>query len=156
MMLTRYVPRDVGVGALERFNREGGWLDRFFEDFQRPLARRYGWGAETEAWPTVDLREFEGEYVLTADVPGLKREELEIDVASDYVTLKGHHEEAREDKEGDVVCCERGSRLFERTLRVPSEIRTEGVTASLKDGVLTLRLPKAQVTMTRRIEVTEH
>ena len=156
MMLTRWTPRDVGTSLLDRMSREAGWLDRFFEDFSRPLARRLGFEEEWEALPTVDVREYESEYVMTADVPGLRREEVEIDVAPEYVILKGQHEEQREEQEGAFVCRERGSRHFERTVRIPGEIRVEGVKAALHDGVLTLHLPKVEATTTRRIEVTEH
>lgn len=156
MMLMRWTPRDTGTNLVDWMGREREWMDRFFEEVPRPLVRSLGFGAGEEALPSLDVREYATEYVMTADVPGLTREELEIDVGPDRVILRGHHEEEREEQEGDFVCCERGGRRFERTVGIPGEIRTDAVTASLKDGVLRLHLPKAEVATTRRIEVTEH
>ncbi|MBI5015468.1 MAG: Hsp20/alpha crystallin family protein [Deltaproteobacteria bacterium] len=156
MMIARWMPREAGAGLLDSRYEPARWVDRFFEDFSRPLARRLGFGEGEGVYPTVDLRERDSEYVLRADVPGLRREDLEIDVAAEYVTLRGHYEEDREEDQSGFVCRERSAERFERIVRVPGEIQVDGATASLKDGVLTLHLPKTAVTATRRIEVTEH
>lgn len=156
MMMTRWTPSEVGPSLLDRMDRELGRMDRLWEDFTRPLGRAAGWGGEFDELPAIELREGEGEYVLKADVPGLRREELEVDVAADHVTLRGNHEEEREEREGDCMCSERGARRFERTVGLPGEVRVDDVKASMKDGVLTLHLPKAHETSVRRIEVTEH
>lgn len=156
MTLVRWTPRETGTTLLNRFGGEFGWMDRFFEDFARPLFRATGDGQPLAWAPRVDVRETEAEYVVHADVPGLRREDLEIELAADRVTLKGHHQEEREETEGCAVCREREYGDFERVIALPEEVRADDARASLKDGVLTLNLPKAHTTEVRRIEVTEH
>ena len=103
--------------------------------------------------PPVDLHETADRYVITAEVPGLEREDVRIHVQDGHLTLSG----ARPER---AVACEqyhrieRGHGTFSRTFQLPLAITVEGITADLKDGVLTVVVPKADDPTPRRIRVS--
>ncbi len=150
-MLTRWFPKELGTSLFGRFDNE---MDRFFDRVDGPFANFFR--GENQFLPSLDLREKNDEYVLTADVPGLERDEVEVDVQGDVLTLRGHHKEEHEDGGGTYHCQERREGYFERALKLPGEVRVDDVRAVMKNGVLTVHLPKTAASQTRRIEVTEH
>ena len=103
--------------------------------------------------PPVDLYETADAYVLTAEIPGIEREDIDIQTGDGRLTLSG----ARQER---AVACEQFHRLerghgsFQRTFQLPLPIDHDAVTADLKDGVLTVRIPKLAVPSTRRIPIT--
>ncbi len=109
-------------------------------------------GRASAGWcPPVDLAEHEGSYVLTIEVPGLARSDIEIKYAEPILTVRGRRPEQ--------TCCperyqqlERGQGEFSRSFRFERPIRAGEVTADLADGVLTVVVPK-QVADRRHIEV---
>ena len=103
--------------------------------------------------PPVDLYETTDRYVLIAELPGLTRDDIEIQVQDGTVTLQGRR------RSPPVPCeryhrVERGHGAFRRRFSVPVPIDTQGVSADLKEGVLTVTLPKSADAMPRRIEVS--
>jgi HSP20 family protein len=103
--------------------------------------------------PPVDLYETTDRYVLIAELAGLTRDDIEIQVQDGTVTLQGR-------RRSPAVPCERYHRVerghgaFKRRFSVPVPIDTRGVIADLKEGVLTVTLPKSADAMPRRIEVS--
>ena len=103
--------------------------------------------------PPVDLYETADAYVLTAEIPGVEREDLDIQTGDGRVMLSGV-------RQGRPVACEQFHRLerghgsFQRSFQLPLPIDHAAVTADLKDGVLTVRIPKLQGPSTRRIPIT--
>lgn len=114
-------------------------------------------GADAPGWtPPVDLYETPHEFVLTAELPGLRRDQIEIQAEENRIMLRGARA-ASPDRE--IPCeqfhrVERGHGHFSRAFALPEPIDVERITADLKDGVLTVTLPKAADRGTRRIEVT--
>ena len=110
-------------------------------------------GRATPGWsPPVDLTEFENRYVLTLEVPGLARSDVQIDYAEPVLTVRG----ARPDSD----CCperyqqlERGQGPFARAFRFDRPVIADQVTADMADGILTIVVPKATAGH-HRIEVT--
>ena len=103
--------------------------------------------------PSVDLHETADRYVLTAEVPGLERQDVEIHVHDGLLTLSGSR------KERPVACeqyhrIERGHGSFSRTFQLPLPIAVDDITADLKDGVLVVTVPKATDGAPRRITVS--
>lgn len=102
-------------------------------------------GRAAPGWvPPVDLCEGADAYVLTVEVPGLKREDINIEAAPHVVTVRGHRPPQQ--------CCperyeqlERGQGHFLRSFRFSVPVAPEGISADLADGVLTVRIPKAVV-----------
>ena len=103
--------------------------------------------------PPVDLHETGEHYVITAEVPGLRREDLQIHVHDDRLTLSGsRHERAVPCEQYHRI--ERGHGTFSRTFQLPLPILMEGISADLREGVLTVTVPKAPEASPRRIRVT--
>ena len=98
----------------------------------------------------VNVREEEDAYVLSALVPGLKAEDLNIQVLEDVVRIEGEYKA----DETEYLMQELPHGSFHRTLRLPIVIEADQVEAKITDGVLTLRLPKAESARPKRIQVT--
>jgi HSP20 family protein len=138
--LTRYEPFRV-------FRRE---FDRLFEDFLPALREE-----EPEAmWmPRLDLTETDGAFAARMDLPGLKREDIQVDVENNRLTVRGERKfEKREEKE-NVVRMERNYGTFFRAFALPENVFTDGIEATFEDGVLTVQIPKAEESKPHRIEV---
>jgi HSP20 family protein len=101
----------------------------------------------------VNLKESERELVVTAEVPGLSRDELEVTITEDAVTLKGERREDQEAKEEDYHCKETAYGAFERVIPLPAQIKANEARARLKDGVLTLALPKIEGAKRKQVKV---
>ena len=99
--------------------------------------------------PSIDLRETDNEFILHADLPGVKQEDLDITVDENLIILKGEtkRDEVREGKGYHIT--ERRYGSFYRTVPLPAEVKSDQTVAKYKNGVLELRVPKARTT-TRR------
>ncbi len=121
------------------------WQERL-ERLSRPHA---------ESWaPPIDVYETDRAYVITAEVPGLSREQVELAVEDSRVTIQGRREAGRPSS-GAVHFhqVERGHGTFRRTFEFAEKIDGDQVTADLADGLLTISIPKAPPPPARRIEV---
>ena len=103
--------------------------------------------------PPVDLYETADAYVLTAEIPGVDREDIDIQTGEGRLVLSGTRQER------PVACeqfhrLERGHGSFQRTFQLPLPVDHAAVTADLKDGVLTVRIPKLPASSSRRISIT--
>ena len=114
-------------------------------------------GTDAPGWtPPVDLYETADEYVLTAELPGLTRDQIDIHAEERRIVIRG----ARAADPGRDIPCEqfhrveRGHGRFSRAFALPETIEVEAITADLKDGILTVTIPKAHDRGTRRIDVS--
>ena len=105
-----------------------------------------GWG------PAVDLCETADAFILTAELPGLTREQIRIDVHDNRLTLQGRREARVSCEQYHQV--ERGHGEFLRTFVLPQPVSADAVQADLADGVLTITVPKIPADAPRRVEVT--
>lgn len=102
--------------------------------------------------PALDVEESEGKYTLMLDLPGIKKDEIKIEVRDNTLFISG--ERTREKKsDGEVTRFERYFGRFERSLSLPKSVDTENISANYLDGVLTLDIPKIAEASTKRIEV---
>lgn len=115
-------------------------------------------GTDAPGWtPPVDLYETASEYVLTAELPGLSRDQIEIHAEDNRITLRG---ERAGGPAGQRVPCEqfhrveRGQGPFSRAFVLPEAVQVDAVRADLKDGVLTVTIPKAADRSARKIDVS--
>ncbi|MCC7417044.1 MAG: Hsp20/alpha crystallin family protein [Acidobacteria bacterium] len=114
-------------------------------------------GSDAPGWtPAVDLYETAAAFVLTAEVAGLTRDQIEIHVEASRVTIRGAR--AARPAGAEMPCAqfhrvERGHGRFSRTFALPDPIEADAVAADLKDGVLTITIPKAGAPGVRRVEV---
>jgi HSP20 family protein len=113
---------------------------RWTEQPQQPQQRALG----------VNVSEQDDAYVLSALVPGLKAEDLNIQVLENVVSIEGEYQAA----DTEYLLNELPSGSFRRTLRMPTEIMAEKVEAKIADGILTLNLPKAESARPKRISIS--
>jgi HSP20 family protein len=114
----------------------------------RRVVRR--WMESPEHTLGINIHEEDEAYVLSALVPGLKAEDLNIQVLEDVLRIEGEYKL----DESEYLLRELPSGSFTRTLRLPSPIEAESVEAKIADGVLTLKLPKAESARAKKIQVT--
>lgn len=103
--------------------------------------------------PSVDLSETEDHVDVTMDLPGVKPEEIDIQVHNNLLTIRGERSEESEEKDRTYHRVERRSGSFSRTVSLPSEVDEDNVDAAYKDGVLTIKMPKAKATQGKKISV---
>ncbi|WP_372748322.1 Hsp20/alpha crystallin family protein [Litorivivens sp.] len=95
--------------------------------------------------PSVDIEERDGKYVLTADLPGVSKEDISVELDDGILTLRAErHEESEEKEKGRVIRRERRSGSYARSFSVGHGVSGKDITASFKNGTLTLSLPKPQ------------
>ena len=118
------------------------------EEFERRF-----FGQRTPAMKT-DIRETENAYILESDLPGFSREDIHAEIKDGYLTIRAEHKSENEDKSESYLRRERSYGSFSRTFDLDG-IDAEAITASFKNGVLTLELPKMQtkVEEARRVEI---
>jgi HSP20 family protein len=142
-------------GMLERFADE---MDRMFDEFG--LGR--GWTRpslfESATWkPQVEVSQRNNELVVRADLPGLSKEDVKVDVTDNAITIQGERRREHEEERGGVYRTERSYGSFYRVIPLPEGAMTDQAKASFKDGVLeiTMPAPPEQVTRGRRLEIAE-
>jgi HSP20 family protein len=119
-----------------------------------PFRGGEGWGAQlTEFVPNFEVKETKDEYVLQADMPGVNERDLEISVTGNVIQVSGKREqEARQEGER-FYAMERSYGTFTRSFALPEGADAERVSADLKDGVLTVRIPKKPEVQAKRISI---
>ncbi len=103
--------------------------------------------------PVVDLKDEEKEYSIKAEMPGFKKEDIEIEVQSDAIAITGTAGWKYDEKGQLYICKERACKTFYRRIDLPEEIRVEEVNANLSDGVLEIILPKKTIKEKRKVIV---
>jgi len=128
-----------------------------FPDWLRELNRLVGssQGQIAAFTPPADLIEDNDGVTVYMDVPGIRSEDLEIELQNDVLTVRGTRPIPYQSQDGDTTLrrAERGFGRFERSIRIPRGLSPDAIQASLKDGVLTLRIPKPEQLKPHRIEV---
>lgn len=151
--------RFMGRPVTGRSGRHGG--DLVGEDLwaRDPLSLLdpTGAGFWRENFGQTDFSETDDEYEVQIDLPGLKRDDVDVDYADGVLTVSGERTDEREDERKGYYLSERGYGYFRRSFRVPDNVDQDNIGARFADGVLTIRLPKTEEARrnTRRIEVRE-
>jgi HSP20 family protein len=145
LMPERWQPMTEFDQLMDRMRR---MLDQTFGDF--------GWPSRTEgviaAWsPPVDIEEADDAYVVAADLPGVNRQDVKIEIVGNELMITGDVKER--EHTGEVRRQMRRSGHFEYRLRLPTQVNADNVEATLKEGVLTVRAPKSEKEQRRQIEV---
>lgn len=131
-------------------------LDRLFDDVMTGIAgTAFGAAATARAFsPAVDVRANEDEIVLVADVPGVKKEDLEVTLEDGVLTIKGQRRYEGSDKE--KVWLGRSYGSFERSFTLPETVDPDRLTADLADGVLTIRIAQQPKAKPKKIAINAH
>ena len=106
--------------------------------------------------PPVSVEEKADEILLTAELPGMTEDSVEIDLENNVLTISGEKRDTREEIEsgGKFHHVERTFGSFRRSFTLPRTVRADGITADFDNGLLTVRLPKAEDAVSRKIEVS--
>ena len=115
-------------------------MDRLFDDaFTRPLSLRDAWSV-----PAIDMYQTDDEIVVKAALPGIKADEVQINITGEVLTLKGEmkHEEEKKEKAWHIREQRWGS--FERSVVLPTDVVSDKAKAEFENGILTITLPKAE------------
>jgi HSP20 family protein len=147
----------------ENLRRE---MESFFDDFGRgssrfplrrsifdlePLRQREMTWATT---PAVDIAEKDTAYEVTAELPGMDESNIEVELSSGALTIRGEKKEEKEEKKKDYYLSERRYGSFERRFQVPQGVEAEKIDASFKKGVLTVTLPKTPEAQAQEKKIT--
>jgi HSP20 family protein len=159
MKLTRRERQDRGVspsgqGGLEPaigLNRLRREIDRLFADpigFLAPVTSFF------EGWtPAVDIYEDNDKYVVKAELPGLRKEDIQVSLEGNTLTISGERKHEEEKKEGESYRAERFFGRFQRSVTLPTAVQAGKIDASYKDGILTVTLPKSEEAKPKQIQV---
>jgi HSP20 family protein len=139
---------------MARWERE---MERMFEDFfDRRWPMRW-WPSRTAeiSLPAVDLDLYEekGEIVAKAELPGLTKEDIEVKITENVLTIKGEKKKEEEVKEKDYYRSERSYGSFMRSLELPREVQAAKIKATFKNGILEVRLPVSEEAKKKEIKV---
>lgn len=134
-----------------------GDFERMETRLRRLMEETFGETEEMGWMPATDVVERDGEFAVTLELPGLSREDIEIDVEGDVLRIHGEKREERkeekEEKGGTVRISERRYGSFSRSFTLPASVEAEKISAEMTDGVLKLHLPKTEVSRGRKIEI---
>ena len=129
-------------------------VDKFFND---SFLKDNGYMGKPESqnfWnPVVDVYDNEASIILKADLPGMKKEDIIIDVEGNVLTLKGERSSDTETKETNFYRRERAHGTFKRMFTLPEDVTAENINAELKDGVLKIEITKPEEKKPRQITV---
>jgi len=123
-------------------------FDRLLDDFSMPFI-----STPTRGTPFIDITEAEGNIIITAEIPGINPEDLDISVTEDILTIKGEMKSELSQDSGDYHRMERRYGTFSRTLQLPCKVKTEDVKAHYKKGILHIALPKCKPDPPRQVKI---
>ena len=130
------------------FNLANNLFDDYFRTESLMSRTRESW------YPSVDIEENDDDYIVLLELPGMKKEDVKISFHDDILTVSGEKKvENAEKNNGNYHYFERRFGKFERSFRINSDIISEKIEATMKDGVLTISLPKAEISKPKQIEV---
>lgn len=128
-------------------------MDRLFEEsFVRPF-RDWSWGTDSGLTVALDMYETDENVIVTAAVPGLKPEDVDITISGNTLNITGEFKAEEESRRGNVHFQERRYGKFQRSVTLPSTVDTNHVEATFENGILKLALPKVEEARPKRIPV---
>lgn len=151
MAIERWRPR-WGISPLRPFRNLEEWERRFEDLLGRPLWRL---PIDEKGWiPAVDVFEKDDRFVVKAELPGMKEDDINVSVVGDTLSIKGEKKTETEVKDEDYYRCERSYGTFYRSIPLPSNIDANKIEASFDDGVLEVTLPKSAKVKPKKIAVS--
>lgn len=148
-LMNRLLPAlaDRAVASPERI------VDRLFDEMWNEAFADWPLTATAPAWPALDVSETADAYMVKVEVPGLEAKDLKVEFLDDTLTISGEKKSEIDEKAEGVHLHERYGGAFSRSIRLPAPVDAEKVNASLKNGVLTLELPKTEGAKPRQIPI---
>lgn len=143
-MIQRYAPLET---AWDPFSE--------FSDLRRAMNRLFGPtdGLAAEVFPPLNIYASDDEAVVSTEIPGIEKDSLDISVSGSSFTLSGSRQPADPGKEGSYLRQERFQGRFNRSVELPFNVDSDKVKASLRNGILEVRLPRAETDKPRKIQI---
>jgi HSP20 family protein len=129
------------------------WSPLFGREGRNLLEEIWGRAASGRLAPSVDISEDDGNYIVTAELPGTKREDVTVELEDDVLTIRGEKKNEREEKKEKRRFVERSYGTFSRSFTLPANADAEKVSASFKDGVLTVTIGKRPEAKPRVVDI---
>jgi HSP20 family protein len=151
MALTRWNP----FGTVDRWDASRGLgdiqgeMNRLFENF----AGRQSNSNSAMWWPAVDVHETQDDVVLRFEIPGVNEKDIHLSITGDVLTVRGERRFERDDTTETYHRVERAYGKFERSVHLSMRVQTDKVSASYRDGVLEVKLPKSEELKPREIKI---
>jgi HSP20 family protein len=114
----------------------------------------FDWGLTSSKIPPVDITETDKAYIVEAELPGYKQEDVKVNIEKHVLRLSSAKQSSKEEKEGkNLLICERHAQSFERAFSLPEDVDEASIEGEFANGVLTVTLPKKEVLQPKSIEV---
>ncbi|MFZ1907635.1 MAG: Hsp20/alpha crystallin family protein [Burkholderiales bacterium] len=141
---------------MANIQRYGGLFDDVFGDLTRGFwLKPMTLAGDGELKMKVDVKEDEKGYSMHAEIPGVKKEDIQVDVNGNQVSIRAEVKQEKEDKQGEkVLHSERYYGMVSRSMQLPAEIDSQGVRAEYQDGVLNIVLPKKASAQAKRVTIS--
>jgi HSP20 family protein len=150
--------KEVAVNTITRGDQFRGrtslqdQVNRLFED---NFARDRSGHADLATWaPPVDIYETESELVVKADLPDLQEKDIDVRVENNTLTIRGERKFEKEVNEDNYLRVERTYGPFTRSFSLPNTVKTEGIRAEYRNGVLTLHMTKREESKSKQIKIS--
>ena len=137
----RTIPGSTRWDPFEEIRRTQERLNQLFEDFM-PSEE---WGGGKVFTPAVDIKDEDDKLVVTTDLPGINKEDVNINLKEDMLEISAKSGKEQEKEEEGYIRKERSYTRFYRAVRLPTSVKEEGSTAKMENGVLTIALPKMKL-----------
>jgi HSP20 family protein len=137
----RTIPGSTRWDPFEEIRKTQERLNLLFEDFM-PMKKM---GDGNVFTPAIDIKEEENKLLVTTDLPGINKEDIEINLKEDMLEISAKTGKEKETEEKGYIRKEREYTHFYRAVRLPSSVKEEGSTAKIENGVLTITLPKMKL-----------
>jgi len=153
MNLIRYEPKAMNFPLFREMEEMSDRLNRLFGTWTRPLGTKDEPLTVSDWTPSVDIQETENEYLVKAELPEIKREDVKVTVENGVLTLQGERKQEKEEKGKKFHRIERSYGSFVRSFRLPDDVDESAVKAEFKDGMLNVTLPKSAQAKTKSTNV---
>ena len=133
----------------ERIRKE---MDRFGDSFLEGTLRERG-EDRTEWFPSLDVSETKNDFVVKAELPGMDLKDIDVSLTDGMLTIRGEKRQEKEEKEENYRLIGRSYGAFSRSVSLPRDVKNDKVSASYKDGVLRVVLPKSEEAKKKEIKI---
>jgi HSP20 family protein len=133
------------MGDLHELRRR---IDDYWPNFRNLLFQR------EDVIPVVDIYEKDGSYIIKAELPGIKKEDVDISVTGDKLSIKGEKKAEKEVSEENYYRSERSYGIFTRYIDLPPDVDSDNVEASYENGILEIIVPKTSETKAKKIKIS--
>ena len=143
MTLVKWTPRPRSL-----FDDMDNMISDVFEkDWNFPVQSKSNWS------PAVDVNESDSSFMLTADIPGLTKKEVNVNISNNVLSISGERQFENDKENGNYHYRERGFGSFNRTFNLPETVKEDNISASFKNGLLSITIPKHEVELPKEREI---